>query len=113
MGIMQEIRCLPVVDKDESEARLKTLNINGGTSFRTCIGEIRSIRDYIESQPNQKIYVFVPDADTFAAYDYSVIRNGEKYKGRIEVPYLMATNNANLIHIPKKRFSVSIFSESL
>lgn len=36
-------------------------------------------------------------ADTLADYDYSVIRDEKKYKDRIEIPYTMAANDANLI----------------
>jgi hypothetical protein len=87
---------LPMAKKD-LEIGLKKFNVEHPTSFRICMHKIRGIRDCIESQPEQKIYLFILDSDTFAKYDYSVIREEKKYKDRIEVPATMATNNSDLI----------------
>lgn len=76
---------------------LKKFNIDYSTAFRICIHEVRGIRDCIASQPEQKIYIFIFDSDTVDAYDYSIIREEKKYKDRIEVPYTMASNDADLI----------------
>ncbi|HRP91127.1 MAG TPA: hypothetical protein PKX92_13940 [Edaphocola sp.] len=85
------------MNQSEFKLNLSKLEINGGASFRICMGEGKGIKDCIESQPEKKIYLFIFDADTLAAYDYSVIRDEKKYKDRIEIPYTMATNDANLI----------------
>jgi hypothetical protein len=84
-------------DRDNFIISLKKFDTAYPYTARVCQNQIRGIRDCIESQPEQKIYVFVFDADTLAAYDYSVIRDEKKYKDRIEIPYTMATNDANLI----------------
>jgi hypothetical protein len=83
-------------DNDKFNAGLWKFD-TGGAAFRVCRNEIRGICDCIESQPEKKIYMFVFDADTLAAYDYAVIRDKKKYKDRVEIPYTLATNDANLI----------------
>lgn len=70
---------------------------NSGVFFRVCIHKIRGICNCIESQPEKKIYLFVFDTDTLAAYDYGYIRANKKYRDRVEIPSTKATNNANLI----------------
>lgn len=87
---------LPISETDFGLG-LSNLYIEGGAALRICVGEIRGIRDCIASQPEQKIYVFIFDSDTVDAYDYSIIREEKKYKDRIEVPYTMASNDADLI----------------
>lgn len=84
------------INKGVFSTSLKNFNTDYSTAFRICIHEIRGIRDCIRSQPEQKIYVFVFEADTLDAYDYDVIREKKKYKDRIEIHYSMATNDADL-----------------
>jgi hypothetical protein len=84
------------VDKDKFNINLETFHNEYPSSFRTCIHKVRGIRDCIESQPEKKIYMFIFDADTLAAYDYNVIRERKMYKDRVEIPYTMATNDADL-----------------
>jgi hypothetical protein len=76
---------------------LHKFNVEYSTGFGVCMNEIRGIRECIESQPEKKIYVFVFSEDTLAAYDYEVVRDEKKYIDRIEIPYTMATNDANLV----------------
>lgn len=85
------------VDKKNFDTGLKNFNAEHSTSFRICMQKIRGIRDCIESQPGQKIYLFIFDVDTLAAYGYSIIRDEKKYKNRIEIPHTMATNISDLI----------------
>ncbi|MEO6682036.1 MAG: hypothetical protein ABIN48_04350 [Ginsengibacter sp.] len=84
------------LDKKIFDTGLKNFNAEHSTSFRICMHKIRGIRDCIESQPGQKIFLFVFDADTLATYDYSIIREEKRYKERVEIPYTMATNRSDL-----------------
>lgn len=88
---------LPFTEDDFKSSAEGFNHGNSGVSFRVCIHEVRGIRDCIESQPEKKIYLFVFDTDTLAAYDYLYIRATKKYRDRVEIPYTMATNDANLI----------------
>lgn len=85
------------IDKTDFSLFLKNFNTDHSTAFRICKHEIRGIRECIESQPAQKIFIFIFDTDTLDTYDYAVIRDEKKYKDRIEIPYTMATNDADLI----------------
>lgn len=88
---------LPASENDFRSNILGFTHDNTAVSFRVCIHEIRGIRDCIESQPEKKIYLFVFDTDTLAAYNYSEIRAKKKYRDRVEIPSTMATNDANLV----------------